>query len=77
MAQIRHQYRLPPLLARLIQRQGGRPNLIGLIGRVHAVAGSIYASADGCRVYVKLPARATLAARLVMPATFQPVRRKA
>ena len=67
----------PPLLADYIQRTGRvHPRLAGL-GRVRAVALRGYVSADGRRIYIKLPVRGTLAAKLAVPKRFNFVKVKA
>lgn len=61
----------PPLAARYVQRTGKAPAQLAGVGRVSLVQARCYASADGCRLFVKLPCKGTLTARLSIPPGFK------
>lgn len=61
----------PPVVALCVRRMNRPPSLLAGVGRVNLVMARVYASADGSRLYVKLPARATITTKLTLPGIFK------
>jgi hypothetical protein len=66
----------PLVVANYVQRRGRPPGPLAGLGRVNAVQARCYVSADGRRLFVKLPVRGILAAKLSVPGNVNLVRVK-
>ena len=61
----------PSMVARFVQRHGRAPAALAGIVRLQRVQARVMASADGRRIYVKIPANGILYSRLALPAGFK------
>jgi hypothetical protein len=57
----------PPLVARQVLRFGRAPARFAAVGRVSPVQARGYVSADGRRLFIKLPCKGVLTAQLAVP----------
>ena len=71
----KHSVACPPTVARYVQRTGRAPAQFSGVGRVQPVQARVFVSADGRRIFVKLPARGTLQAQLAVPPKFKLARK--
>jgi len=67
----------PQALANYIAKHGRPPKEFSSVGRVQHVQGAILVSADGARVFVKIPSRAIVTAKLSPPPKFKFLWRRA
>jgi hypothetical protein len=65
----------PPIVAQYVQRAGKPPQRFAALGRIKAVQARVFVSADERRLFVKLPCKGTMTARLPLPPKFKLVRR--
>ena len=66
----------PPSVASYVQRHGKAPALLANLARIIPVQARVFASIDGRRIFLKLPARGILTAKLAAPPEFKLMRLK-
>ena len=64
----------PPAVADFVQRHGRAPALLAGLGRVNLVQARCYVSADGKRLFVKLPSNGVLRSQFSIPPAFRLVK---